>query len=110
MKTKRDQIKHLKNIKDEDIDYSDIPPVEDFSQFRRVPNDILAKMVGESLSWEQVRAILDDIEAAKIKDRVSLRLDHDIVQYFKGHGKKYQTRINDILRAFMLAEKQAHNH
>lgn len=110
MKTRQEQIEYLKNIKDENIDYSDIPAVEDFSPFKQVSNDIFSKMVSENLSWEQVCTILDDIEASKIKDRVSLRLDHDVVQYFKGHGRKYQTRINDILRAFMLAEKQAHNH
>ena len=41
MKTRQEQIEHLKNLKDEDIDYSDIPAVEDFSQFRQVPDDIL---------------------------------------------------------------------
>ena len=33
-----------------------------------------------------------------LKDRLSLRLDHDIVAYFKAQGTGWQTRINDTLR------------
>ncbi|MDD3266842.1 MAG: BrnA antitoxin family protein [Burkholderiales bacterium] len=101
-----EELKALASLSDETIDYSDIPAVEDFSQFRHVSDSVLNEMVNNDLSWNEVVQILDTIESSKVKDQISLRLDHDIVQYFKSYGKKYQTRINDILRAFMIAEQR----
>jgi uncharacterized protein (DUF4415 family) len=34
---------------------------------------------------------------------VSLRLDADVLRFFRGFGAGYQTRINEVLKAFMLA-------
>ncbi|AUN33038.1 BrnA antitoxin family protein [Niveispirillum cyanobacteriorum] len=36
---------------------------------------------------------------------VTIRLDRDIVSFFKDHGKGYQTRINQVLRAFVDHER-----
>ena len=35
------------------------------------------------------------------KQLLSLRLDQDVVQWFRGQGPGYQTRINAVLRAFV---------
>lgn len=35
------------------------------------------------------------------RTRVTIRLDADVVKFFKGLGPGYQTRINRVLRAFM---------
>jgi uncharacterized protein (DUF4415 family) len=40
------------------------------------------------------------------KEMVTLRLDPDVVEWFKHDGKGYQTRINAVLRAFV--EEQEH--
>lgn len=37
---------------------------------------------------------------------VSLRLDPEIVHWFKAQGRGYQTRINAVLRAYMDAHKK----
>lgn len=34
------------------------------------------------------------------KAAVSLRVDQDVLEWFKTHGPGYQTRINAVLRAF----------
>lgn len=34
---------------------------------------------------------------------VSLRLDADVLRFFRGFGSGYQTRINEVLKAFMHA-------
>lgn len=34
---------------------------------------------------------------------VSLRLDADVLRFFRGFGGGYQTRINEVLKAFMQA-------
>lgn len=36
---------------------------------------------------------------------VSLRLDADILRFFRGIGSGYQTRINEVLRVFMEAHQ-----
>ena len=35
------------------------------------------------------------------KVHISLRLDEDIINYFREEGKGYQSRINAILKAYM---------
>ena len=37
------------------------------------------------------------------KQLVSLRIDRDVLDWFKQQGKGYQTRINAILRAYVQA-------
>jgi uncharacterized protein (DUF4415 family) len=41
----------------------------------------------------------------KGKQVVSLRLDSDVLDWFKRQGKGYQTRINAVLRAYVEAKK-----
>jgi uncharacterized protein (DUF4415 family) len=36
---------------------------------------------------------------------VSLRLDADVLRFFRGFGAGYQTRINEVLKAFMQARE-----
>ena len=38
---------------------------------------------------------------------VSLRLDADVLRFFRGFGSGYQTRINEVLRVFMDAHQPA---
>lgn len=39
------------------------------------------------------------------KERITIRIDKDVLEHFRKKGKGYQTRINAVLRTFMLAEK-----
>jgi uncharacterized protein (DUF4415 family) len=39
------------------------------------------------------------------KKLVSLRLDEDVLSFFRHTGKRYQTRINAVLRSYMEAHK-----
>jgi uncharacterized protein (DUF4415 family) len=41
------------------------------------------------------------------KRHVNLRIDADVLSWFKGTGKGYQTRINNVLRAFVESRKRA---
>lgn len=36
------------------------------------------------------------------KNAISIRLDKDVIDFFKATGKGYQTRINAVLRHYML--------
>jgi uncharacterized protein (DUF4415 family) len=40
------------------------------------------------------------------KTIVTIRLDRDVLEWFKKQGPKYQTRINALLRAYVEAKKR----
>ncbi len=73
----------IKSMRDEDIDYSDNPPM---------PEDFLEK----AILWP----------GSGNKQQITLRLDPDVLGYFKGQGKGYQTAINDVLRRYVEAQKK----
>ena len=39
------------------------------------------------------------------KHAISLRVDSDVLEWFKSQGRCYQTRINAVLRAYMEAHR-----
>ncbi len=41
-----------------------------------------------------------------LKKPVTLRLDADVIAWFKARGRGYQTRINRALREVMMAERK----
>ena len=67
-------------MKDEEIDYSDIPELD--------------------AAWFEKAVIV----LPKPKASVSIRLDQEVLDWFKSQGKGYQTRINALLRAYMEAQ------
>jgi uncharacterized protein (DUF4415 family) len=50
--------------------------------------------------WETARTVYDPA----CKKQITLRLDPDIIEFFRAGGPGYQTRMNAVLRSFMLAE------
>ncbi len=49
--------------------------------------------------WSRARVVMP---AKKIP--VSVRLDDDVLTFFKAQGRGYQTRINAVLRSYMEAK------
>ncbi|MBI5164674.1 MAG: BrnA antitoxin family protein [Magnetospirillum sp.] len=41
------------------------------------------------------------------KKPISIRLDTDVLEFFQKSGKNYQTRINNVLRAYVEAHKKS---
>ena len=41
------------------------------------------------------------------KQQITLRLDRDVLRYFKSRGKGYQTAINAVLRRYVEMRKTA---
>lgn len=74
--------RRLLDIRDEDIDYSDIAQIPD------------------NFADEAVRGLL----YRPVKKSISIRIDADVLIWLKSQGKGYQTRINTILRQAMLKE------
>lgn len=40
------------------------------------------------------------------KAQITLRLDYDVLAWFKARGRGYQTRVNALLRAYMEAHQR----
>ena len=39
------------------------------------------------------------------KRQITLRIDADVLSFFKTTGRRYQTRMNDVLRSYMEAQE-----
>lgn len=62
---------------------------------------------GESLGpdfWKKARVVMPEDRG---KTSVHLRLDNDIVNWFKAGGKGHLTRMNAVLRAYVEAQKHS---
>lgn len=68
-------------MRDEDIDFSDTP-------------ELTPEMFA--------RAVLRrGLKPPPRKRQITLRLDADVLEWFRAQGRGYQTQINALLRAFM---------
>ena len=76
-----DRHKKLLAMRDEDIDYSDIPELDD---------DF----------WANARVVMP-----KKKEQISIKVDRDVLEYFRKDGPGYQTRMNAVLRSFVEAHR-----
>lgn len=81
MKSKTDW-KKLHAMRDNEIDFSDISKID---------RAILKKMV---------------VRMPQPKELVSIRIDPEVLGWFRQAGKRYQTRINAVLRSYV----DAHSH
>lgn len=84
MTISKKRLAELDAIKNEDIDTSDIPEL-DASFFET------AKLV---------------LPAGLTKKTVTMRMDEDVLAWFKADGKGHLTRMNAVLRAYMVSQKE----
>ncbi len=40
------------------------------------------------------------------KDHINIRIDHDVLEWFRASGRGYQTLMNNVLRAFVQSRQQ----
>ncbi len=57
--------------------------------------------VADEVDW--TRAVIG-IPAPK--DHINIRIDHDVLEWFKAGGRGYQTAMNNVLRAFMESRQR----
>jgi uncharacterized protein (DUF4415 family) len=43
------------------------------------------------------------------KDHINIRIDHDVLEWFRSNGKGYQTLMNNVLRAFVQTRLRREN-
>lgn len=70
---------------DAEIDYSDIPKQ------------------AKAVEWSRPSALVP----AENKQQITLRLDAEVVNFFKKTGKRYQSRINAALREYVKAHRRS---
>ena len=75
----------LRNMKDEDIDFSDIPPI--------------TEEMWEKGVWRK------GFKPTPKKNQDNLPIDKDIIEFFKAQDFNYPLKINQILRAYMEAHQ-----
>lgn len=73
--------KRIDALGDEDIDFSDIPKLG-------------PEFFANAIVWPGT------------KEQITLRLDPDVLKFFRKQGRGYQTTINAVLRKYM----EAHEH
>lgn len=81
-KTIKSDLKRLDAIGDEDIDYSDIPELDE--NF-----------------WKHAKPVV-----SPGKTQLTVRLDSDVLDWLRSQGKGYQSRINAILRSYYEAQQK----
>jgi uncharacterized protein (DUF4415 family) len=85
-KSTKSDLAGIDRMRDADIDYSDVPPLD---------KTFLKKA---TTAWPPV------------KRQLTIRLDADVLDWLKGHGRGYQTRINRILRVVMESQPPRSAH
>ena len=73
--------KRLDAIKDDDIDFSEI---------EEVSPEVFARGI-----------VRRGLKPVKRKKQLTIRMDSDVIDWFKKQGQGYQTKINSLLRAYM---------
>jgi uncharacterized protein (DUF4415 family) len=81
----RKRLKALAALPDSAIDYSDIPKQT------------------TAVKWSRPGALVP----SENKQQITLRLDAEVLSFFKNTGERYQSRINAVLREYVRAQRDA---
>lgn len=74
----------------------------DLARLRRLSDAEIARTAPAELRdlpddfWQEARVVVP-----VAKEAISIRLDSDVIAYFRATGPKYQTRINAVLRSYV---------
>lgn len=75
--------KQVGAVKDEDIDFSDIPELDE--QF-----------------WNNASLVEPDLT-----EQITMRVKRSVLDFFRAPGKGYQTRINRVLESYVRAQRES---
>lgn len=73
----------IATLPDADIDTSDIPALDE-------------------AFWKSARVVMPE----QGKRQLTVRIDGDVLDWFKAQGKGYQTRMNAVLRSYYEAHRE----
>jgi uncharacterized protein (DUF4415 family) len=80
----------------------------DYVRLDAMTDEEIAEAVAEDpdaapldIDWTKARLVLPPG-----KENVTLRIDRDVLEWFRATGKGFHTRMNAVLRAYMEAHQQ----
>lgn len=76
-------VAEIEVTKDEDIDFSDIPELDE-------------------TFWREAELVEPDRT-----EQITMRVKGSVLDYFRAPGKGYQTRINQVLESYVRARRQS---
>ena len=79
-RTSKTDWEKVDSISEREINYSEIPELD--KRF-----------------WKEAELVMPEN-----KTKVTIRLDNDVINWFKSHGKGYQTKINTVLKSYIQAQ------
>ncbi|MGA3011760.1 MAG: BrnA antitoxin family protein [Terracidiphilus sp.] len=79
---------------------SEVRAMRELGKDRTSANAPEAESLGSEF-WKSARVVMPNG-----KTSVHLRLDRDVVDWFKAHGKGHLTRMNAVLRAYVETQKR----
>ena len=82
----QNEITKLRQLTDNEIDYSDIPETE--------------------ASWFAAAELALELTSNNPKSKISMLVDHEVLDFFKASGRGYQTRINAVLKGYVWDKKR----
>jgi len=99
--------KHTTVVSDEELE--EMEDHTDWEALQKKTDEEIEQAVRE----DPDAVLLDEewFEKAKLvvpasdKQRITIRLDEDVVEHFKQGGPGYQSRINDVLRAYVTSKR-----
>ena len=74
-------------MRDKDIDFSDIP---------EITPEIFARAI-----------VRKGLKPVARKSQITLRIDSEVLEWFRARGTGYQSQMNAVLRAFKEAHEKA---
>ncbi len=83
MALSKKRLREIKAISDKQIDYSDIPETD-------------------AAFWAKAT-----LHMPEPKQGVYLRIDPEVLRWFRKNGRGYQTRMNAVLRSYMVSRSSA---
>lgn len=90
----------LGDVRDDQTDWARVDAMTEEELDAAARSDPDAQPTTEE-DWEEAVLILPGP-----KQMVCLRIDRDILDWFRCQGKGYQTRMNAVLRAYMAAQSK----
>jgi uncharacterized protein (DUF4415 family) len=81
------QLEYTKNLPDDQIDTSDMPELPD-------------------MEWRPRTFYIGLVPGPGKKKSVTIRLDEDLVKWFKKQGKGWQTKMNWVLRLYFASHRK----
>ena len=86
----------------------DAPPPP-MSEEQKARLDAIAAMPDSEIAPYRPDAVWTRaVRLPRAKKQITLRIDADVLDFFKSTGARYQSRMNAVLRAYFEAQKLAH--